>query len=46
MSNAVMSRQLDILAIEPYHGGDRRAMLEVIARLLSELNEQSMIPST
>lgn len=32
MSNAVMSRQLDILAIEPYHGGERRAMLEVIAR--------------
>jgi hypothetical protein len=27
-----MSRQLDILAIEPYHGGPRRAMLEALAR--------------
>jgi hypothetical protein len=27
-----MARQLDILAIEPFHGGARRAMLEAIAR--------------
>ena len=27
-----MSRQLDILAIEPFHGGARRAMLEAISR--------------
>lgn len=32
MRNAVMSRQLDILAIEPFHGGARRAMLEAISR--------------
>jgi hypothetical protein len=32
MSIAVMSRQLDILAIEPFHGGARRAMLETVAR--------------
>src|SRR3954468_2471026 len=27
-----MSRQLDILAFEPYHGGARRAMMEAISR--------------
>jgi hypothetical protein len=27
-----MAKQLDILAIEPYHGGARRAMLEAISR--------------
>jgi hypothetical protein len=27
-----MSRQLDILALEPFHGGARRAMLEALAR--------------
>lgn len=27
-----MGRQLDILALEPYHGGPRRAMLEAISR--------------
>src|SRR4051812_31876510 len=32
MRSGVMSRQLDILAIEPYHGGPRRSMLEAIAR--------------
>src|SRR5437868_412059 len=32
MRSGVMSRQLDILAIEPFHGGARRSMLEAIAR--------------
>src|SRR5258706_1334426 len=32
MRIAAMSRQLDILAIEPFHGGPRRAMLEAITR--------------
>src|SRR5882672_8186157 len=32
MRNGVLSRQLDILAIEPFHGGARRPMLEAIAR--------------
>src|SRR5687767_15128311 len=27
-----MSSQLDILALEPYHGGARRAMLDAISR--------------
>src|SRR6266496_111651 len=27
-----MAKQLDILALEPYHGGARRAMLEAISR--------------